>query len=163
MLSKIKDKSSGGYHSESITLVRVINKVSKRQKNSVEDWLIYKEFRFEAAHRLPFYDGKCQRLHGHSWVGRVYVRGDQLIPDGAKQGMIMDYGDIIQYVQPLLDNFLDHYYLNESMGLENPTSEEIARWIFTKLEKAGLPGLDSVEIRETCTSGCRYRKNNSSI
>ena len=127
----------------------------------MEEWLIYKEFRFEAAHRLPHHDGKCRRLHGHSWVGRVYVRGNKLIKDGSKQGMIIDYGDITQYIQPLLDNFLDHYYLNESMGLENPTSEAIARWIFEKLEKANLPGLDSVEIRETCTSGCRYSNHKS--
>ncbi|MFW6295871.1 MAG: 6-carboxytetrahydropterin synthase QueD [Halothece sp.] len=124
----------------------------------MEEWLIYKEFRFEAAHRLPHHDGKCRRLHGHSWVGRVYVTGNQLISDGAKQGMVMDYGDIKQYLKPLVDDFLDHHYLNETTGLENPTSEEIARWVFEKLEKMGLPGLHSVEIRETCTSGCRYRK-----
>ena len=67
--------------------------------------------------------------------------------------MIIDYGDIKQYIQPLLDNFLDHYYLNETLGVENPTSEIVAQWIFEKLEKAGLPGLYAVEIRETCTSG----------
>ncbi len=124
----------------------------------MEEWLIYKEFRFEAAHILPHHDGKCRRLHGHSWIGRVYVKGDRLIENGPKQGMIMDYGDIKQYLQPLLDNFLDHYYLNETTGLENPTSEAIAKWIFEKLEKAGLPGLESVEIQETCTSGCLYLK-----
>ncbi|MBD2578563.1 6-carboxytetrahydropterin synthase QueD [Oscillatoria sp. FACHB-1406] len=122
----------------------------------MEEWTIYKEFRFEAAHRLPHHDGKCQRLHGHSWVGRVYVRGQQLIESGPKQGMIMDYGDLKQYIQPLLDHFLDHYYLNETTGLENPTSEVMAKWIFEKLESSGLPGLYAVEIQETCTSGARY-------
>ncbi len=73
--------------------------------------------------------------------------------------MIIDYGDISQYIQPLLDDFLDHYYLNETTGLENPTSENISRWIFEKLEKVGLPGLYAVEIRETCTSGCTYKKS----
>ena len=97
-------------------------------------------------------------MHGHSWVGRVYVKGNTLVKNGSKRGMIIDYGDIKQYIQPLLDCYLDHYYLNETTGLENPTSEKIARWIFEKLEKAGLPGLDSVEIQETCTSGCRYMK-----
>jgi 6-pyruvoyltetrahydropterin/6-carboxytetrahydropterin synthase len=122
----------------------------------VEEWLIYKEFRFEAAHQLPYHDGKCRRLHGHSWVGRVYVQGNHLIEGGAKQGMLIDFGEIEQYIQPLLDNFLDHYFLNETMGLESPTSEAIAKWIFEKLEKEGLKGLHSVEIRETCTSGARY-------
>ncbi len=125
----------------------------------MEEWIIYKEFRFEAAHKLPNYDGKCSRLHGHSWVGRVYIKGNKLIDHGPKQGMIIDYGDISQYIQPLLDDFLDHYYLNETTGLENPTSENISRWIFEKLEKVGLPGLYAVEIRETCTSGCTYKKS----
>lgn len=124
----------------------------------MDEWLIFKEFRFEAAHKLPHHDGKCRRLHGHSWVGRVYVKGNKLVKNGSKQGMLIDYGDLKRYLQPLLDNFLDHYYLNESTGLENPTSEAIAKWIFEKLEQAELPGLDAVEIRETCTSGCIYRK-----
>jgi 6-pyruvoyltetrahydropterin/6-carboxytetrahydropterin synthase len=124
----------------------------------VEEWVIYKEFRFEAAHRLPNYDGKCSRLHGHSWVGRVYVKGDRLITTGSQQGMIIDYSKIWAYIEPLLDNYLDHYYLNETLELENPTSEMIAKWIFIKLEAAGLPGLYAVEIRETCTSGCKYTK-----
>ena len=64
----------------------------------MEEWLIYKEFRFEAAHRLPHHDGKCCRLHGHSWLGRVYVKGNQLIKDGSKQGMLLDYGDLKKYI-----------------------------------------------------------------
>ncbi len=124
----------------------------------MEEWLIYKEFRFEAAHRLPHHDGKCCRLHGHSWLGRVYVKGNQLIKDGSKQGMVLDYGDLKKYIQPLLDDFLDHYYLNETTGLENPTSEAIAKWVFEQLEEAALPGLHAVEIQETCTSGARYMK-----
>ncbi|GAB4232373.1 MAG: 6-carboxytetrahydropterin synthase QueD [Stanieria sp.] len=126
----------------------------------MEEWLIYKEFYFEAAHQLPHHDGKCRRLHGHSWVGRVYVKSDRLITNGSKQGMVIDYGDLKKYLQPLLDNFLDHYYLNETLSLESPTSEMVARWIFEKLEIAGLPGLYAVEIRETCTSGCTYKKTN---
>ncbi|MGL5872693.1 MAG: 6-carboxytetrahydropterin synthase QueD [Xenococcaceae cyanobacterium] len=122
----------------------------------VEEWLIYKEFRFEAAHRLPYHNGKCQRLHGHSWIGRIYVKGEELIKNGSQQGMLMDFGEIEKYVQPLVENFLDHHYLNETTGLESPTSEAIARWVFEKLEKEGLKGLHSVEIRETCTSGAKY-------
>lgn len=124
----------------------------------MREWLIHKKFRFEAAHKLPHYDGKCSRLHGHSWVGKVYVKGNELVCVGSKQGMVMDFAEIKQYLQPLIDNYLDHYYLNESLALENPTSEEIARWLFKQLKLAGLPGLHSVEIRETCTSGCLYRE-----
>ncbi len=123
----------------------------------MEQWQIFKEFRFEAAHRLPHHDGKCSRLHGHSWIGRVYLKGDRLIDAGAKQGMVMDFSDLGDYIQPLLDHYLDHYYLNESLNLESPTSEAIARWIYEQLVQVGIQGLEAVEIRETCTSGCLYR------
>ncbi len=125
-----------------------------------ESWTIYKEFRFEAAHRLPHHDGKCRRLHGHSWVGRVYVKGDRLIDTGPKSGMVMDFHDLKAYLTPLLENYLDHHYLNKTTGLENPTSEALARWIYGYFARLGLPGLDAVEIRETCTSGCVYRPTN---
>jgi 6-pyruvoyltetrahydropterin/6-carboxytetrahydropterin synthase len=124
----------------------------------MEEWVIYKEFRFEAAHRLPHHEGKCRRLHGHSWLGRVYIQGNCLQTEGASQGMILDFGEVSKYLKPLLEDFLDHYYLNETTGLENPTSEAIARWIYEKLEILGLSGLHAVEIHETCTSGCVYRK-----
>jgi 6-pyruvoyltetrahydropterin/6-carboxytetrahydropterin synthase len=124
----------------------------------MEEWIIFKEFRFEAAHILPRHGGKCSRLHGHSWVGRVYIKGHHLQETGSSQGMIMDYGDIKKYLQPLLDEYLDHYYLNDTTGLENPTSEAIAKWIYQQLEAAHLPGLYAVEIRETCTSGTTYKK-----
>lgn len=124
----------------------------------MQEWIIYKEFRFEAAHTLPHHEGKCRRLHGHSWVGRIYVKGNELINEGSQQDMIIDYGEIKKYIQPLLDQFLDHYYLNETTGLENPTSEVLAKWMYEKLEVAKLPGLHAVEIHETCTSGCMYRK-----
>jgi len=125
---------------------------------SNNQWLIAKEFRFEAAHKLPYHDGKCARLHGHSWRGFVYVSGNALVKKGAKEGMVMDYSDIKKYLKPLVENYLDHYYLNESTGLESPTSEQIAAWIYEKLEEAGLEGLTAVRIDETCTSICLYSK-----
>lgn len=124
----------------------------------MEEWVIFKEFSFEAAHILPHHEGKCRRLHGHSWIGRVYIKGNNLCQEGTAQGMIMDFAEIKRYIQPLLDNYLDHYYLNDTTGLENPTSEALAKWIFEKLEVAGMPGLYAIEIRETCTSGCTYKK-----
>lgn len=122
-------------------------------------WTIEKEFRFEAAHRLPQHDGKCRRLHGHSWVGRVIVENDSLIQSGAKQGMVLDYYDIGQAVKPLVEDYLDHHYLNETTGLANPSCEELARWIFDRL-KPLLPNmlLKAVVIEETCTSRCRYEE-----
>lgn len=114
---------------------------------------IYKEFHFEAAHRLPNVpEGhKCARLHGHSFHVRLHLEG----PVGEDSGWVMDFGDVKRCFAPLHDR-LDHYYLNDIPGLENPTSENIARWIWEQLIQT-LPQLSAVEIRETCTSGCIYR------
>ena len=114
---------------------------------------IYKDFTFEAAHRLPNVpEGhKCARLHGHSFRVRVTVQG----PLQPRIGWVMDFADLKQAFRPILDQ-LDHRYLNEIAGLENPTSEELARWIWRALRPA-LPGLSAIEVRETCTSGCVYR------
>lgn len=113
---------------------------------------IYKEFTFEAAHRLPNVpEGhKCARLHGHSFMVRIAVDGEL----GALTGWVMDFGDIKTAFHPIWKQ-LDHYYLNEIPGLENPTSENLAIWIWNKL-KPELPQLSRIEIRETCTSGCVY-------
>ena len=113
---------------------------------------IFKEFSFEAAHRLPNVapGHKCARLHGHSFRVRIVVSGD--VAD--ESGWVMDFADISAAFNPILQ-VLDHYYLNEIDGLENPTSENIARWIWQRLQPT-LPQLAAIEIRETCNSGCRY-------
>ncbi len=118
-------------------------------------FILRKQFRFEAAHRLPFHDGKCQRLHGHSFVGVVEVMSAALVATGPKSGMVMDFADLSKPVNELVENYLDHYYLNETLELQDPTSEEIAKWIFDKL-RTKLPMLSAVEIQETCTSSCRF-------
>jgi 6-pyruvoyltetrahydropterin/6-carboxytetrahydropterin synthase len=113
---------------------------------------IFREFTFEAAHRLPQVpEGhKCARLHGHSYRLEVHVRGEV----DPTAGWVMDFGDIKAAVKPVVEQ-LDHYYLNEVPGLENPTSENLARWAWGKLADA-LP-LSAIVVRETCTSGCVYR------
>jgi 6-pyruvoyltetrahydropterin/6-carboxytetrahydropterin synthase len=113
---------------------------------------IYKEFHFEAAHRLPHVSEghKCARLHGHSFHVRISLRG----PVDDQSGWVMDFAELKESFRPLHDQ-LDHRYLNDIAGLENPTSENIARWIWQRLIE-DLPQLSCVEIRETCTSGCVY-------
>ncbi len=133
----------------------------KNESNS-ETWIIGKEFRFEASHQLPNHDGKCARLHGHSWRGIIYVYGNELVNSRVNQGMIMDYGDMKKYLKPLLYDYLDHYHLNETIGLINPTSEAIAKWIYEQLENK-IPGLVAVRIDETCTSQCIYSKGKSNF
>ncbi|WP_423791123.1 6-carboxytetrahydropterin synthase QueD [Micromonospora cathayae] len=113
---------------------------------------IFREFTFEAAHRLPNVpEGhKCARLHGHSYRIQLHVTGEV----DPQAGWLMDFGDLKKAFQPLHAQ-LDHYYLNEVPGLENPTSEVLARWIWDRLIDK-LP-LSAVMVRETCTSGCLYQ------
>ena len=110
-------------------------------------------FQVEAAHRLPNLpaDHKCSRLHGHSFRITLRVRGEM----DPTLGWVIDYADIKAAFAPLFET-LDHHYLNEVAGLENPTSEHLAIWVWERLVGA-LPGLSAVEIAETCTSRCIYR------
>jgi len=121
--------------------------------------IISKTFRFEAAHHLPMMpEGhKCRRLHGHSFVIEVHVKGET----NPSTGILIDFAEIKHIVKPLIDQ-LDHYYLNE-VGekynielLKNPTSEHLAQWLFEEL-KPRLAGLDCIIVHETCTSKCEYR------
>ncbi len=114
---------------------------------------IFKEFTFEAAHRLPNVEPghKCARLHGHSFRVKVHIDG----PVDQRLGWVRDFADLAGSMQPLLEQ-LDHHYLNEVEGLENPTSERLACWIWEHLQP-GLPELSQVVVQETCTTGCVYR------
>jgi 6-pyruvoyltetrahydropterin/6-carboxytetrahydropterin synthase len=114
---------------------------------------IFREFTFESAHRLPHVPAghKCGRLHGHSYRVEVHVSGP-VVPE---DGWVMDFGDIKKAFEPLQEA-LDHRYLNELDGLDNPTSEVLARWIWRRL-RPSLPKLHLIQVRETCTSGCIYR------
>ncbi|MFO1460632.1 MAG: 6-carboxytetrahydropterin synthase QueD [Verrucomicrobiota bacterium] len=110
-------------------------------------------FQFEAAHRLPHVapGHKCARLHGHSFQAEIAVEG----PLDPRLGWVMDYADIKAAFAPLYQQ-LDHNYLNEIPGLENPTSERLAEWIWARLRPA-LPMLSEVVVAETCTAKCVYR------
>lgn len=112
-----------------------------------------KTFQFEAAHLLPHLPEahKCRRLHGHSFMVDIVVAGEC----DPKLGWVMDYADIKAAFDPLWRQ-LDHYHLNEVSGLENPTSENIAIWIWDRL-KPRLPLLTEVVVAETCTARAVYR------
>ena len=115
---------------------------------------IAKEFHFEAAHHLPNVppEHKCRRLHGHSYRFEVCLGGYSK----EESGWLRDFQDIRNAVQGLIEKHLDHYYLNEVSGLENPTSENLAVWLWERLEKK-LPELKEITVFETCTSRCTYR------
>lgn len=110
------------------------------------------EFRFESAHRLPKVPPghKCARLHGHSFKVEIAVEG----PVGEDTGWFIDFAVLEEAWAPI-GNQLDHHYLNDIPGLDNPTSEALARWIWERL-KPTLPSLARITIFETCTARCEY-------
>lgn len=114
---------------------------------------LIKEYRFEAAHRLPHVapGHQCGRPHGHSYRVGIHVEGD--VDEAA--GWVIDYAEINAAVKPLVDE-LDHRTLEDIPGLENPTSENLARWLWQRIVPR-IPLLSAVTVHETATSSCVYR------
>lgn len=114
---------------------------------------LVRAFTFEAAHDLPGapQGHKCRRLHGHSFRAELICEGKV----DRRTGWLVDFADIKQAFAPCLEQ-LDHVYLNEVEGLENPTAENLARWIWTRV-KPRLGVLAQVNVAETCTARCEYR------
>jgi 6-pyruvoyltetrahydropterin/6-carboxytetrahydropterin synthase len=114
---------------------------------------LHREYRFEAAHRLPRLPSthKCFRLHGHSFRFELMLAGEV----DTATGFLIDFGDIDEVVEPVRAR-LDHYYLNEIEGLENPTSEVLSAWLWHELAPR-LPLLQAVTVAETCDARCVYR------
>ena len=108
------------------------------------------EFLFSAAHRLPFYDGPCFRLHGHNYQLIAAVQ-DEVDP---KTGMVMDFEDLRKIVWEKALDRCDHHNLNDF--LENPTAENIVVWIWEQLEPE-LPGLKELVLYETPEYSVAYR------
>jgi len=115
---------------------------------------LIRDFTFESAHRLPMVpsDHKCFRMHGHSYRIEVSVAGDV----DPKLGWLVDFGEIAARVEPVLKAELDHRVLNDVPGLENPTSEILAAWLWKRLSPL-VPHLAAITVHETCTARCIYR------
>ncbi|MCR8558141.1 6-carboxytetrahydropterin synthase QueD [Mucilaginibacter sp. BJC16-A38] len=113
---------------------------------------IYKQFTFDAAHFLPNVpEGhKCRAMHGHTYYLTVFISGPVL----EEAGWVIDFGDVKAICKPVLDR-LDHSLLNDIPGLENPTAENVARWLWLHFKHA-MPGLKKIELKETPTSGVIY-------
>ena len=113
---------------------------------------IFKVFNIDAAHRLPDVPGghKCAQMHGHSFRIEIHIRG----PVDPKLGWVIDFADIGKAFEPIFDQ-LDHNCLNEIKGLENPTSENLAKWIW-KCLNLKLPLLSKIIVQEHPNSGCVY-------
>ena len=114
---------------------------------------IFRTFHLQCARRLPALPEShpCSRLHGHSFKIDLTVSGDI---DPAF-GWVLDFADIEAAWQPI-HAALDHRCLNDIAGLDNPTSENLAVWLWRQLRPA-LPGLSAVTVMETHDSGCTYR------
>lgn len=114
---------------------------------------LVKKFDFEAAQSLSNFPGehKCRKLHGHSFVLEVAVTGEV---DPQTQ-LFYDHAKISDALQPILEK-LDHSYLNEIPGLENPTLETLVKWFWDKLQPQ-LPGLSEIKLQETPRAWCIYR------
>ena len=117
---------------------------------------IFTKLVFESAHHLPNVpEGhKCGRIHGHQFIVMVYVSG----PVGETTGWVIDFADIEAACRTVLEE-LDHRYLNNIEGLENPTSENLARWIWKRV-KPKVPLLSKLVVQESDTCGCIYQGEN---
>jgi len=113
---------------------------------------IFKIFNIDAAHRLPNGPAghNCANMHGHSFRIEIHIRG----PVHPESGWIIDFADIGKAFEPIFDQ-LDHQCLNEIKGLENPTSENLAKWIWKNLHPR-LPLLSKIVVQEAPDSGCVY-------
>ena len=114
---------------------------------------LQRDYRFEAAHFLPFVPPghPCARVHGHSYVISITIEGDV----DPITGWVMDFAEIDAHVQPAIAR-LDHRLLNDVAGLANPTSEQLAAWMWKRCES--LPGVVEVRVSETQRSSCTYTR-----
>lgn len=114
-----------------------------------------KEFNFEGGHTLKHHDGKCSYPHGHSYKLVIKMRGDQLISNGPKKNMLIDFGDISKVVKPMIEQYFDHHWINDTLNTDSPSAEFIAKWIFDYLQPH-FPSLYAITVQETETSKATY-------
>lgn len=118
-------------------------------------FIVEKSFSFEAGHVLEHHDGQCSDPHGHSYVVSIQLKVEILEKDGPKKNMAIDFLDISKIVRPMIDEYFEHKWLNDTLETDSPTAEFIASWIYQYLVKK-LPYLTSVMVQETATSKVIY-------
>lgn len=118
---------------------------------------IEKKFRFEAGHQLVHHNGLCKEPHGHSYLFIVTLLSDRLISSGPKKNMVIDFFDLADIVKPMIEEYLDHKWLNDSLNTDSPTAEFIAKWIFDYLAPK-LEGLHAITLYETESSKVVYKR-----
>ena len=110
------------------------------------------DFAFCAAHQLPFYDGPCNRMHGHNYRLRVVIEGQP----NPKDGMIRDFEDVRRRTWEVALAPCDHHTLNDFM--ENPTAENLIVWMWERL-KPQIVGLKELRLWETPEYCVTYRED----
>lgn len=130
----------------------------KKNNNHIKMFEIEKTFTFEAGHVLTHHDGRCKNPHGHSYIMTIHIRTAELISSGPKTNMVIDFNDISAIVKPMLDGYLEHKWLNDTLQSDSPTVEFIAKWIFNYLEPL-ISGLYAISLYETATSKVIYKKS----
>jgi len=115
-----------------------------------------KKFYFEAGHVLSKHDGQCSRPHGHSYILELHLTSPTLIETGPKKNMVHDFADIKETVTPIINTYLDHQWLNNTLETDSPTVEFIAKWIYDAI-KGSLPQLSAITLHETSSSCVTYR------
>lgn len=118
-------------------------------------YILEKIFYFSAGHCLVHHDGKCRQPHGHSYALTLQVASPTLIDSGPKTNMVMDFGDLSDIVEPMIDTYFDHLWLNDTLNNDSVSCEYIAKWVYEYL-KPKIPLLSSVTIQETSTSKVTY-------
>lgn len=121
-------------------------------------FVIEKSYAFEAGHVLKHHDGKCCQPHGHSYVIKIVIKKEELIAEGPKTNMVMDFSTISHFVKPMIEKYLDHKWLNDTLNTDSPTAEYIAMWIYNFLE-SNIKNIYAVTVFETATSSATYQKN----
>lgn len=101
------------------------------------------------------HEGKCSQLHGHSYKGCVFLKSETLVEKGSEKNMVMDFARVSDVLDPMVKNYLDHQFLNETLNSDATTAEFIAKWIFDYL-KPHLPRLWKVEVFETASCSAAY-------
>jgi len=114
-----------------------------------------KSFQFDAGHVLENHTGKCRRPHGHTYTLEVTLRAQDLQSSGHAANMVVDFQDISAQVKPMIHDYFDHHWLNDTLETDSPTVEFMVRWIYRHL-KPKVPTLYSITLYETPTSRARY-------
>ena len=118
-------------------------------------YTLEKTFFFEAGHTLEHHDGKCKSPHGHNYGLTITLCNTKINSSGPKKNMLIDFNDVSRLVRPMLDEYFDHKWLNDTLDTDSPTAEYIAFWIYNHL-KPQIALLHSVTINETPTNKVIY-------